>query len=68
MSKKAEEMKSLKKDKSKHHKDISSLKKLLADYRVERKAHWKSFKAKMKNEIGKIKKSIDKLAKKSGRK
>ena len=51
-----------KKDKSSHHKELSSLKKLLSDYKVERKADWKSFKSKMKDSIGKIEKSMNKLA------
>ena len=50
-----------KKDKSSHHKELSSLKKLLSDYKVERKADWKSFKSKMKDSIGKIEKSMNKL-------
>ena len=51
-----------KKEKSSQHKELSSLKKLLSDYKVERKADWKSFKSKMKISIGKIEKSINKLA------
>ena len=51
-----------KKEKSTHHKELSSLKKLLSDYKVERKANWKSFKRKMNDDIGKIEKSINKLA------
>ena len=50
-----------KKEKSTHHKELSSLKKLLSDYKVERKANWKSFKRKMNDDIGKIEKSINKL-------
>ena len=41
-------------------KELASLKKLLTDYKVERKAEWKSFKCKMKDSIGKIEKSIQK--------
>ena len=52
---------SSKKEKSTHHKELSSLKKLLSDYKVERKANWKSFKRKMNDDIGKIEKSINKL-------
>ena len=51
-----------KNEKSSHQKDLSSLKKLLSDYKTERKADWKSFKRKMKDSIGKIEKSINKLA------
>ena len=54
----------LKKDPKKvqksNHKELSSLKKLLSDYKAERKADWKSFKTKMKDSIGKIEKSMDK--------
>jgi hypothetical protein len=51
-----------KKGKKSHHKELSSLKKLLSDYKVERKADWKSFKSKMKDNIGKIEKAMNKLA------
>ena len=51
-----------KKKKSNHHKELSSLKKLLGDYKVERKADWKSFKNKMKISIGKIEKVMNKLS------
>ena len=51
-----------KKDKYRHHKELSSLKKLLSDYKDERKADWKSFKSIMKDSIGKIEKSINKHA------
>ena len=51
-----------KKERSSQHKELSSLKKLLSDYKVERKANWKSFKKKMNDDIGKIEKSINKLA------
>ena len=50
-----------KKEKSSQHKELSSLKKLLSDYKVERKADWKSFKRKMKASIGKIEKSMNKV-------
>ncbi len=50
-----------KKEKSTHHKELSSLKKLLSDYKAERKANWKSFKRKMNDDIGKIEKSINKV-------
>ena len=51
-----------KKERSSQHKELSSLKKLLSDYKVERKANWKSFKRKMNDDIGKIEKSINKLS------
>ena len=51
----------LKKEKKELHKEISSLLKTIGTYKDDRRAHWKSFKKEMKNEIGKIKKSIDKL-------
>ena len=51
-----------KKEKSTPQKELTSLKKLLSDYKVERKADWKSFKRKMKDSIGKIEKSMNKLA------
>ena len=51
-----------KNEKSNYHKELSSLKKLLSEYKVERKADWKSFKNKMKNSIGKIEKSMNNLS------
>ena len=51
-----------KNEKSNYYKELSSLKKLLSDYKVERKADWKSFKNKMKNSIGKIEKSMNNLS------
>ena len=51
-----------KKENKINHKELSSLKQLLSDYKVERKADWKSFKSKMKDSIGKIEKSMNKLA------
>ena len=42
-----------------NHKELSSLKKLLSAYKVERKADWKSFKNKMKVSIDKLEKSLD---------
>ncbi len=43
--------------------EISSLKKVISAYKVERKADWKSFKTKMKNDIDTIEKSISKVDK-----
>ena len=51
-----------KKEKTGQLKELASLKKLLGDYKVERKAEWKSFKSKMKNSISKIEKSMNKIA------
>ena len=62
MSTKAEAKEILKKEKTKLHKELSSLNKLLSDYKVERKANWKSFKNKMNNDIDKIEKLINKRA------
>jgi hypothetical protein len=61
MSKKTEAKETLKKDKENHYNEISSLKKIMSDYKVERKANWKSFKTKMNDDIGKIEKSINEL-------
>ncbi len=61
MSIKAEAKEALKEEKARLHKEISSLKKISSDYKAERKANWKSFKVKMKDDIGKIEKSVDKL-------
>jgi hypothetical protein len=47
------------KEKTSHHKELSSLKKLISDYKVERKANWRSFKSKMKDSIGKLEKSVN---------
>ncbi len=51
-----------KKEKTGQLKELASLKKLLSDYKVERKAEWKSFKGKMKDSIGKIERSMNKIA------
>ncbi len=61
MSSKTEFKKNLKKEKVKFHKEISSLRKTLSDYKLERKANWKSFKNKMNDDIRKIEKPVDKL-------
>ena len=61
MSTKTEANATLKKEKANYHKEISSLKKVMSDYKVERKANWESFKNKMKDDIDKIEKSVDKL-------
>lgn len=64
MSATTEEKTILKREKSNHEKEITSLKKVMRDYRVERKANWKTFKNKMKADIDKIEKSIGELTKK----
>ncbi len=48
--------KTSKKDKSKLRKEITSLKKALNDYKLERRSNWKSFKNKMNNDISQLKK------------
>ena len=47
---------SLKNQKVKLHHEISLLKKSLNDYKKERRANWKEFKIRMKEEISKLKK------------
>ena len=61
MTKKIEAKEALKKDKANHYNQISSLKKIMSDYKVERKANWKEFKSKMEDDISKIEKSITEL-------
>ena len=61
MSDKTELKENLKKEKAKLHEKISSLKKIISDYKVERKTNWKEFKNKMNDDKNKIEKSIDKL-------
>ncbi len=61
MSTTTEEKAILKKEKANHEKEISSLKKVMSDYKLERKANWKTFKSKMKDDIDKIEKSLGKL-------
>ena len=51
----------LRKNKSKLQKEILFLKKNVNAYKKERKAQWKLFKNKMKEDISKIQKSIDEL-------
>ncbi|MEO7088655.1 MAG: hypothetical protein ABIZ51_07685 [Bacteroidia bacterium] len=63
MSTTTEEKTILKKEKSNYVKEISSLKKAMNDYKVERKANWKTFKTKMNNDIDKIEKSVGRLSK-----
>ena len=48
--------KALKKEEKKQQKEISPLKKIMDDYKTERKADWKSFKSKMNTAIEKMEK------------
>ena len=61
MSTTIEEKTIMKKEKSIHENEISSLKKVMKDYKVERKANWKTFKNKINDDIDKIEKSLGKL-------
>ena len=61
MSNKTEMKAILKNEKTKFHKEISSAKKSLSNYKAERKADWKEFKNKMNDNINKIEKSVDEL-------
>ena len=61
MSTTTEEKTIMKKEKSIHENEISSLKKVMSDYKVERKANWKTFKNKINDDIDKIEKSLGKL-------
>lgn len=56
MSKKIGVKTTLKKNKVKVRKEISTLKKVLNDYKLERRANWKSFKNKMNADIDRLKK------------
>ncbi|CAN5511065.1 hypothetical protein BH10BAC4_BH10BAC4_23490 [soil metagenome] len=62
MSSKTIAKKNLKKERVRLHKKLSSLKKAISNFKVERKANWKAFKNAMKDDVSKIKKSIDKLS------
>lgn len=42
-------------------KEISFIEKNMINYKIERKASWKSFKSKMETDINKIKQSIEAL-------
>ncbi len=53
----------LKKEKSNHEKEISSLKRVMREYKVETKVNWKSFKDEMDDDIDKNEKSYGKLTK-----
>ncbi len=55
----------VKKEKLDYEKEITSLKKVMSDYKVDRKANWKSFKNKMNEDIDKLKKSLGNANKKN---
>jgi hypothetical protein len=55
----------MKKEKLDYEKEIKSLKKVMSDYKVDRKANWKSFKNKMNEDIDKLKKSLGRSNKKN---
>ena len=61
MSNKTELKDALKNDKNKLREEMTSLKKFMTDYKIERKAAWKLFKNKMKNDLGRIGRSLDEL-------
>jgi hypothetical protein len=50
-----------KEDKVNLHTAISSLKKSISDYKIERKSDWKSFKTKFNDDLEKVEKSLKKL-------
>jgi len=54
MSNKTELKANLKKEKMKLHKQVDSLKKIISDYKVERKSNWKEFKKKFNEDVEKI--------------
>ena len=54
--------KNLKVERAKLHEKLSSLKTMISDFKVERKANWKVFKNAMKDEVSQLKKSIHKLS------
>jgi copper chaperone CopZ len=54
MSNKTELKANLKKEKIRLHKQVGSLKKIISDYKVERKSNWKEFKKKFKIDVEKI--------------
>jgi hypothetical protein len=53
----------LKKEALNHEKEITSLKKVMSDYKTERKSNWKIFKTKINDDIDKIEKSLGRLTK-----
>jgi hypothetical protein len=51
-----------KENKVKLQNEVSSLKKSMTDYKEERKTEWKSFKTKFNDDMGKVEKTLKKLA------
>jgi hypothetical protein len=62
MSGKTEMKAVLKNEKAKLYEEISSTKKIMSDYKADRRVDWKEFKSKMNDNIDKIEKSVDALA------
>lgn len=50
-----------KEDKVNLHSAISSLKKSISDYKIERKSEWKTFKTKFNVDLEKVEKSLKKM-------
>lgn len=50
-----------KEDKVNFHTAISSLKKSISDYKIERKSEWKAFKTKFNDDLEKVEKSLKKM-------
>jgi hypothetical protein len=48
----------LKKEESNLEKEISSLKKVMSDYKAEGKVNWKEFKNKMNEDVSKLKNQL----------
>lgn len=55
----------VKKETLDYEKEITSLKKVMSDYKIERKADWKIFKKNMNENIDKLEKSLDSSSKKN---
>ena len=62
MSSKTVRKENLKKERAKLYEKLSSLKTMISDFKVERKANWKVFKNAIKDEVSQLKKSIHKLS------
>jgi hypothetical protein len=62
MPKKIEIKETNKKEKAKLNSEVSSIKKEISEYKLERKINWKAFKKKMHGDISELKKSINKLS------
>ena len=65
MSKKAAVTETVKSKKANLREAILLLEITMSEYKAERKAHWKSFKSKMNEDIEKVKKSANELPGKS---